>query len=160
MCVCVYSSSIDSPSSCVCLSPVCPQRGSSSSLSPSSDSGLPAGLSLSLKPSSALWSSLSQSRARAAAAAEGTGGGHHWGSSRSSEVRGGGSRASSQQQGQHTTPHLSSSALPHAQVARSELNVRLPRGTLHSYYIRLPRRIGPLIGIDVHTNILILLFGS
>ncbi|KAL2100946.1 hypothetical protein ACEWY4_002707 [Coilia grayii] len=91
------------------------KRGSSS-LSPPPDSGHPPAVSL--KPNSALWSSLSQSRGRAA---EVTGG--QWGSPRSTEIRAG-NRTS-----QHGhAPQLSSSALPHAQVARSELNVRLPRG--------------------------------
>ncbi|XP_048100963.1 protein Wiz [Alosa alosa] len=91
------------------------KRGSSS-LSPSSDSGHTSPVAQ--KPSSALWSSLSQSRNRASEVAGG-----QWGSSRSMEVRAG-NRTS-----QHGhTPQVSSPALPHAQVARSELNVRLPRG--------------------------------
>ncbi|XP_031428617.1 protein Wiz isoform X4 [Clupea harengus] len=91
------------------------KRGSSS-LSPASDSGHTSPISQ--KPSSALWASLSQSRNRANEVAGG-----QWGSSRSTEVR------AENRSSQHGHTHqVSSSAPPHAQVARSELNVRLPRG--------------------------------
>ncbi|XP_022520812.2 protein Wiz isoform X2 [Astyanax mexicanus] len=98
-------------------------KRSRSSLSPSSDSDLMAPLSQ--KSSGAPWSSLALSQGRAVRRDALN---SSWGSSQAANVKigtGASSRHGISTQGRG---HHSNSSLPHVQVARSELNVRVPRG--------------------------------
>uniref|UniRef100_A0A3B1J5U9 WIZ zinc finger b n=1 Tax=Astyanax mexicanus TaxID=7994 RepID=A0A3B1J5U9_ASTMX len=98
------------------------KKRSRSSLSPSSDSDLMAPLSQ--KSSGAPWSSLALSQGRAVRRDALN---SSWGSSQAANVKigtGASSRHGISTQGRG---HHSNSALPHVQVARSELNVRVPR---------------------------------
>ncbi|XP_072549625.1 uncharacterized protein wizb isoform X2 [Salminus brasiliensis] len=100
------------------------QKRSSSSLSPSSDSDLMAPISQ--KPSAAQWSSLALSQGRTVRREAMN---SSWGSSsQAADVKIGTGASSRHGVGPQGRGHHSNSTLPHAQVARSELNVRVPRG--------------------------------
>ncbi|XP_026862413.2 protein Wiz isoform X1 [Electrophorus electricus] len=99
------------------------QKKKGSSLSPSSDSDpMPP---VSQKSSAAQWASLTLSQGRTVRQEAMSS--RPWGSS-SREVKSGTGTSSQYATSAQSGGHHSNSTLPHAQVARSELNVRLPRG--------------------------------
>ncbi|KAI4877541.1 hypothetical protein NFI96_015810 [Prochilodus magdalenae] len=100
------------------------KKRSSSSLSPSSDSDPMTHVSQ--KPSAAQWASLTLSHGRTVRRESMK---TSWGSSSQTvDVKNGLSASSRHGVSTQGGGHHSNSTLPHAQVARSELNVRVPRG--------------------------------